>query len=120
MLSIQLDAVKFYAYHGIFEEEKTIGNHYIVDISIQVSTNKKIIAAIAETIDYALVFEMLQNRMQIPTPLLETIASEFCYEILHRFPLATSIDFNIKKMHPPIEKLVGNVGVRFILQRSSL
>ena len=119
MLTIHLDAVKFYAYHGIFEEEKTLGNNYVVDIKIEVSNNKQIIHSIAETIDYAEVFNMLQKRMQIPTPLLETIATEFCHTILNTFHLASSIDFSIKKMNPPIEKFIGNVGVQFKLKRSS-
>ena len=120
MLIIQLDALQFYAYHGIFEEEKTLGNNYVVDIKIEVSTNKQIIESISETIDYAVVFKMLQERMQIPTPLLETIASEFCHTILNTFHLASSILFSIKKMNPPIEKFVGNVGVQFELNRSAL
>jgi dihydroneopterin aldolase len=120
MLTIQLDAVKFYAYHGIFEEEKTLGSNYVVDVKIQINTNKQIIGSISETIDYALVFDMLQKRMQIPTPLLETIATDFCHTVLNKFQLAISIDFSIKKMNPPIEKFIGNVGVQFQLKRSSL
>ncbi len=120
MLTIQLDAVQFYAYHGIFDEEKTLGNNYVVDIKIEVSANKQIIESITETIDYALVFDMLKKRMQIPTPLLETIATDFCHTILNNFQLASSIDFSIKKMNPPIEKFIGNVGVQFVLKRSDL
>jgi dihydroneopterin aldolase len=120
MLIIQLNAVKFYGYHGIFDEEKTLGNNYVVDIKIEVSTNKQIIESIAETIDYSKVFDMLQKRMQIPTPLLETIASEFCHTVLNTFKLASSIDFSIKKLNPPIEKFIGDVGVQFILKRNSL
>ncbi len=119
MLTIHLDAVKFYAYHGIFAEEKTLGNNYIVDIKIEVIGNNQIIESIFETIDYALVFDMLQKRMQIPTPLLETIATEFCHAVLNKFQLASSIDFSIKKMNPPIENFIGNVGVQFVLKRSS-
>ncbi|MEI6585999.1 MAG: dihydroneopterin aldolase [Sediminibacterium sp.] len=119
MLTIHLDAVKFYAYHGIFKEEKTLGNNYVVDIKIEVSTNNQIVQSISETIDYAEVFNMLQKRMQIPTPLLETIATDFCYTILNKFQLASSIDFSIKKMNPPIEEFIGNVGVQFKLKRSS-
>ena len=120
MLTIQLDAVQFYAYHGIFDEEKTLGNNYVVDIKIEVSANKQIIESITETIDYALVFDMLKKRMQIQTPLLETIATDFCHTILNNFQLASSIDFSIKKMNPPIEKFIGNVGVQFVLKRSDL
>jgi len=97
-----------------------LGNHYVVDIKIEVSTNNQIIESIAETIDYSKVFDMLQKRMQIPTPLLETIASDFCHTVLNTFKLASSIDFSIKKLNPPIEKFIGDVGVQFILKRNSL
>jgi hypothetical protein len=40
--------------------------------------------------------------------------------VLNTFQLALSIDFSIKKLNPPIEKFIGDVGVQFILKRNSL
>jgi 7,8-dihydroneopterin aldolase/epimerase/oxygenase len=120
MLTIHLKSIRCLAHHGIFAEEKILGNEYEVDILIQCVTQTVIIQHLSETIDYATVYQLLQKRMQKPTPLLETIASDFSYMILQDFPLAQSIRFSIHKMHPPIEGLIGQVGVIFDLDRSQL
>jgi 7,8-dihydroneopterin aldolase/epimerase/oxygenase len=120
MLSIHLKQVRFFAYHGIFEEEKRLGNEYEVDIKIQCSSTGVIIQHLHQTIDYSLVYSMLKERMQQPTALLETIASEFSHLILKTFPMADLIVFEIHKMYPPIEAMVGQVGVVFELNRSQL
>jgi dihydroneopterin aldolase len=108
------------AHHGIFAEEKILGNEYEVDILIQCTNKVGIIGHLSETIDYAIVYQLLLERMRKPTPLLETIASDFSYMILQDFPLAKTIRFSIHKMHPPIEGLIGQVGVIFELDRSQL
>lgn len=120
MLSIHLKQVRFFAYHGIFEEEKKLGNEYEVDILIRCASSNAIIHHLHETIDYTLVYQMLKERMQQPTPLLETIATEFANLVINRFALAESISFQIHKMYPPIVGFVGQVGVVFELNRSQL
>lgn len=120
MLTIHLKSIRCFAHHGIFAEEKILGNEYEVDIFIQCASKSGIIQHLNETIDYATVYQLLQERMKRPTPLLETIASDFSYQILQKFPMAQSIKFSIHKMHPPIEGLVGQVGVIFELDRSQL
>ena len=120
MLTIHLKDIRCFAHHGIFAEEKILGNEYEIDILIQCTTHSGLIQHLNETIDYATVYQLLQERMIRPTPLLETIASDFSYMILQEFPLAKNIRFSIHKMHPPIEGLVGQVGVIFELDRSEL
>lgn len=120
MLTIHLKAIRCFAHHGIFAEEKILGNEYEVDILIQCATKNGIIQHLTETIDYATVYQLLQERMKKPTPLLETIASDFSYKILQEFPMAQTIRFSIHKMHPPIEGLIGQVGVIFELDRSQI
>lgn len=120
MLTIQLNQLQFFAYHGLYEEERILGTQYEVDVSIRYAAPKTVVRSLSETIDYTVIYEMLFQRMQIPTPLLETIATEFAHAVLERFPLADEIVFSIKKMNPPITAMIGNVGVKFELKRSSL
>ena len=120
MLTIQLHQLQFFAYHGVFEEERLLGNNYQVDVSISYQPNQPTITQLSDTIDYSSVYQLLHERMQIPTPLLETIATEFAQDILTRFPLAEQVMFSILKLHPPITGMVGNVGVKFELKRSAL
>jgi dihydroneopterin aldolase len=120
MIQIHLEHLQFYAYHGLFKEERLVGNDFIVDIKLDYLPDKKIIDSIDETIDYSKVYEMIAQRMKTPSELLETIATEFCYQLMGTYESVQSIQFSIKKLHPPIKQFIGNVGVSFQLNRSEL
>ncbi len=120
MIQIHLEQLQFYAYHGLFQEEKLLGNEYLVDILLDYQPNKKLINSIEETLDYTKVYELIAQRMKQPTDLLETIATDFCYQMMEKYEALQSIQFSIKKMHPPIYQLMGHVGVKFQLKRSDI
>ncbi len=120
MLTIELQQLEIYAYHGLFEEESVLGAYYELNISIQYNPSKKLIREISDTIDYTVVYEMLLKRMKQPTALLETIATEFSQQILAEFPIAESVFFSIQKKNPPIHSFVGNVAVTHRLNRKDL
>ena len=80
----------------------------------------EVINSIDETIDYSKVYELISQRMKLPTDLLETIATDFCHQMMAKYETLQSIHFSIKKMHPPINQLIGHVGVKFQLKRSDI
>lgn len=111
MVTVQLHHLIFNSFHGIHEEEKIIGNEYVVDVSIEFHELTEVIRHIDETVNYATIYKIIKLKMQIPTPLLETIAMEAGNQIYREFPEIKSITISIKKMHPPIEGLQGSAGV---------
>lgn len=111
MITVQLHQLLFHAYHGVHEEEKVLGNEYMVDCSIQFYESAEVITRIDETINYAVVYEVIKKRMSIPTQLLETVAMEIGNEIIRNYKDLKIIDITIRKMHPPIEGIRGSVGV---------
>lgn len=113
MISVQLHDLLFNAFHGIHEEEKILGNEYIVDVSIEFNEKNDPIIHINETFNYSAVYNIIKKRMNIPTPLLETVVMETGNEIHTEFPGLKSISISIKKMHPPIEGMQGSAGVRW-------
>lgn len=119
MLSIHLHQLKFTAHHGLHEEEKINGNSFEVDAVIYYHP-QKIIHSINQTINYEEVYKLIEERMQIATPLLETVAMEIAQKILQQFLLAEEIKIAIKKLHPPIKNMNGSVGVSFELKRKEI
>lgn len=111
MISVQLNDLLFNAFHGIHEEEKILGNEYLVDVSMEFDEKKDLIVRIDDTINYAEVYTIIKKRMNVPTPLLETLVMETGNEIHDEFPGLRSISISIKKMHPPIEGMQGSAGV---------
>lgn len=117
MLTIHLNNLKFHAYHGLFEAEQILGNDFEVNIFIEQKFVNSKIDQISQTIDYSKVYALVRERMQHPTPLLETVAQDICAKILADFELAYKVHFSIKKLNPPITQFMGSVGISFELSR---
>lgn len=117
MLKIELSAIKFYAYHGLYEEERKTGGEYQVDASILFTPRNIPVSYIDETIDYTVIYKLVYERMQIPTPLLETVVTDIAREILSSYALAEEVIIKITKINPPIPSFEGNVAVEYEWRR---
>lgn len=115
-MTILLNELRFFAFHGLYPEEKILGNEFMVDVEVTYYPDKGTITGISDTINYASVFELVKKQMEIPTGLMETLAMDIANSIHHHFPHISSISIQIRKMHPPMADLEGNAGVRY--QRS--
>lgn len=111
MITISLNDLKFKAYHGIHEEEKILGNDYIVDCFVQLAEEASIVQHLDETIDYKALFDLIKEQMDIPTPLLETLCMKTGTLIHEAFPQITSVSISVKKLLPPIKGFVGSSSV---------
>ena len=113
MITVQLNDLLFNAFHGIHEEEKILGNEYIVDASLEFDEKKDTILHINDTINYAVIYSIIRKKMIVPTPLLETLVMDIGNEIHLQFPFSKSITISIKKMYPPIESMQGSAVVKW-------
>ncbi len=102
----------FHAFHGLYEEEKRNGNNFVVNIDIEVDTDG-VITDLQQTVNYVEVFQIVQQRMLQATPLLETLIQEMNQSILLLDKKISSVSITIKKLSPPIENFVGEVGVTY-------
>lgn len=110
MLTIHLQNLKFFAYHGYHDEERILGNEYEVDATVQFHEPQEI-NHIDETINYTRLYGIIENRMQIPSKLLEPLAMDIGTTMKKEFLQIQSISIKITKMHPPISGLQGSVAV---------
>lgn len=108
MVTVQLQNLHFNAFHGIHEEEKVLGNEYVVNATMEFQEKAEVIMHVNDTVNYASIYEIIKRRMSIPTPLLETVAMETGNEIFQHFPQIKSVSLSIAKMHPPIEGMQGS------------
>ena len=120
MLSIHLQHLRFHANHGLYKEEKIIGNEFEVDVTVKYYPPQLPVIEIQKTIDYASIFQLIKERMDQPVDLLETFVSETALGILKKFKVAEEVFISIKKMHPPLINFEGNVVVSFEVKKSDL
>ena len=111
--TIQLHHLRFFAGHGIYEEEKSIGNEFEVNISMEIEAPEEVLTNINETINYASVYEITKRIFSVQKPLLETLAMELANAIKEEFQLLQNIQVQIIKLHPPITGFSGSVSVTY-------
>ena len=110
MITIHLDKLVFFAFHGIHEEERILGNTYEVNIALTIDAEKKI-TRLEHTVDYAAVYELIKKRMNIPSALLETVAQDLAEKIHGYDRRIKNISVNLIKKYPPLAGIEGSVGV---------
>lgn len=112
MFTINLHNLIFHSFHGLYEEEKILGNTFEVNVSIGFEEEGPV-TSMQQTINYAAVYEIIKAQMLIPTPLLETLAQELTQKIYEHDNRIKSISVSVHKKNPPITNMEGSVSVQF-------
>ncbi len=112
MVTIHLHNLKFFAYHGLYEEEKKAGNNFEMDVDI-VADVPAHITKLEQTVDYAVVYQIIESRMKQPTALLETLVQDLAEKIHQHDVRVKSVCITIKKLSAPIKNFNGVVGVSY-------
>lgn len=113
MYTIRLEDLQFHSFHGIHEEERILGNKFVVTVSLSFDPGNTI-HSLEQTIDYEKLFTLIKSSMQIPTPLLETLAGDMADNILASDRRIKNVNVKIQKKYPPIPGIEGSVSVSCI------
>lgn len=116
MFSILLENLQFKSFHGIYKEERVLGNLFIVNLKVNYLIQQKL-DSIINTINYKKLFDIIDKRMAIQSELLEHIVKDIADEIFNQFSLANYVTITITKKNPPIENYIGDVSVSYELIR---
>ena len=113
---IFLRNMRFHAYHGVLEQEQTVGNDYLVnltvdyDFSCAVKTDE-----LSGTVSYADLFELVKEEMAKPSKLLEHVAGRIGKRIFSEYPTIGKIQLSINKVNPPMGADCDGAGVEVVL-----
>jgi dihydroneopterin aldolase len=112
-ITISLTRLRFFAYHGLYAEERKTGNEFEVNLSVSYTPDQKVITELEHSINYVTLHELIKSEMQQHRDLLETFVMELAEKIHDSFPVVKKVEISIDKLHPPIAKFSGNVGVKY-------
>jgi len=99
---IELKNMKFYAFHGVAEQERIVGNHFVVDLLLTAPLEPAVESdQLSDTINYAEVYAVVKREMSIPSLLLEHVAGRIMKNLKAQFPLLTTIEIRLAKLTPP-------------------
>lgn len=115
MDKIRIRQMAFYAYHGVFPEERKIGQRFFVNVELDVDLRQA-----AETddvqysVDYGDVYQVVGSVVEgAACDLIETVANRTCAQILARFPLVDRVWVEVEKPSAPIPGIFASVSVQF-------
>lgn len=113
LITIELKQLRFFAFHGLYPEEKKSGNEFEISIAVTRSNKSVVITELSETLNYADLYELVKKEMKKPRALLETLAMELVQLIHLSFEGVKKVDIEVYKLHLPIKRFSGTAGVRY-------
>ncbi len=101
---IELENVRFFAYHGVMEQEAVVGNEFEVNLRIGVDFEEAIESdEIANTVHYGELYEVVKKEMMQRSKLIEHVAGRTVRAISEKWPNIKTIELRLSKLNPPIE-----------------
>ena len=114
LITVELKHLRFFAYHGLFAEERKTGNEFEVNLAVSFEPDETVITELNHSINYAKLHALVKEEMKQHRDLLETFVMELAEKIKTVFPEIKKIDISIEKLHPPIIQFHGSVGVKYV------
>lgn len=111
---IQLEDCRFFAYHGLYDQERKNGNDFIVNLTLKYPVINPEDDRMENSVSYADLYEIVREEMKIPGNLLESVATRISGRIIEKWPGTLGIEVKITKSHPPIPEFTGRASVTHI------
>lgn len=110
MEKITIKGIEVLARHGVFAQERIVGNRFLVDVIIEGDfTEAMTTDDINHTINYAQIVELVKKTMATPSNLIENVAHRIILDIKSSFPTVRHGAVTIHKPEPPISTPVATV-----------
>ena len=113
---IYLKNVRFHAYHGVLQQERTVGNDYVVNLTVDYDfTGAMETDELSATINYAELYEIIKEEMAMPSKLLEHVAGRIGKRLFSEYSAICQIQLAITKENPPFGADCDGAGVEVVL-----
>ncbi len=101
--SIELKNMHFFAHHGVLEHEIIHGNNFLVTLRFSADLSVACISDdVADTANYAEVYNLVKEEMTIPSKLIENAAYRILRRVKKSFPQIDRLEVELAKMSPPV------------------
>ena len=101
--TIEIENMEFYAFHGCYDTEKRVGNHFRVSLWLDTDVDAAAQGDwIEQTVNYLSAYEVVAAEMHIVSNLLEHVAARIVEALYDRFPALTRVIVKVSKLSPPL------------------
>jgi dihydroneopterin aldolase len=112
---IEIEGMKFYAFHGHFESEQVVGNEFTVNLKIETDCEKAAISDnLNDALNYQTAYEIIKKEMAVPSHLLENVAKRILDSFYFHFTSIKKAEVKISKMNPPMGGEIEKVSITLI------
>lgn len=118
---IRVQSLSLFAYHGVYDEERKMGNHFEVDVEIRVPDSYGADDYLDSTVDYSKIFSVVANVSNATRySLLERFCEVICISVLALDEAIAEVIVRVRKLAPPADVAVKSVEVeRRMIRRTS-
>jgi dihydroneopterin aldolase len=99
---VSIDDIRIFAFHGLYPEERVLGNWYTLDVLVESESQPNFSDDIANTFDYSQIYAICKQVMANPVDLLETVAETIAQRIKTDLSDQVSVLVQISKENPPM------------------
>ena len=117
MDKIVIKGMEFFAHIGYYQEEKTMGNHFKLDLEIQRSLGQAGQSDdLKDTIDYEKAYEIVKSVMEEKANLIESVGSKILDRLGTEFESIQGAVVRVMKTQPPMEGKLNQIYVEMFRQ----
>lgn len=99
---IFLRQLRFHAFHGVLDQERRVGNDYVINVVVECDfAHAMQTDELEDTVNYAEIYRVVKEEMAVPSKLLEHVAGRIGERLFNEFPSLQSLDISIMKVNPP-------------------
>jgi len=109
---IRIEQMEFYSYHGHYEEERIVGNRFIVDLLMETDCSAASESDnLKDALDYQRAYELVRDEMKKKSFLLEHLARRILDILFAHFNNLERAEIKVAKLNPPMGGKIGAVSV---------
>jgi dihydroneopterin aldolase len=110
---IRLNGLRFYSRIGVFDQERSVGNEFRVDLTAVADASGFRSENLDTTVSYADIYDVVAEAMRREWLLLESVSSYIADTVLDRWTLISDVKVCITKLSPPIPGIQGVCSVEY-------
>lgn len=121
MDNIKINGIKTYAYHGVFDAERQLGQFFITDVTMHLDlTAASTTDDLDLTVNYGEAYKLIEDVIAgEPVNLIEYLAGKVSQTLFDRYDKIVGVEVTITKVNPPIEGYYENVSITLNRKREN-
>ena len=120
MDKILIENMAFYGFHGVLEEEKSLGQKFFVDLELKLDLSAAGKSdAVEHTVSYADVYDDVKYFVESARyNLIEALGENICNMVLSKYSEVKEVTIRIKKPEAPVRGIFDYMGIQLVRTRN--